>query len=152
MTETDWSRFNVNHGVRVRLTTDGLDVLFRDHPREYEKAVTNGGLWETQMWFFMQVFGGHINMGRSSLVPFETEIEVERTPSRLPLTQRQAEVLGYIRQTIAEHNYAPSFSEIAARFGFASQATVHEHLDNLERKGWITRRFNEARAITLVAA
>lgn len=68
----------------------------------------------------------------------------------MPLTRRQHEILEYLRQHIADHGYAPSFEEISDRFQFRSLATVHEHLTNLERKGYIHRTHNESRAIEIV--
>lgn len=65
-----------------------------------------------------------------------------------PLTATQREVYEFLWQYRADHGLAPSFEEIATRFGYSSLATVHEHLSNLERKFWIARRFNDARAIT----
>lgn len=69
----------------------------------------------------------------------------------MPLTKRQKEILDYIDGFIADQGYAPSFEEIAAHFGYASLATVHEHLSNLERKGYIRKSYNESRSIELVA-
>ncbi len=68
----------------------------------------------------------------------------------MPVTRRQREILDYLGDYIATHAYAPSFEEIAGRFGFRSLATVHEHLTNLERKGYIHRAPNESRAIEMV--
>ena len=68
----------------------------------------------------------------------------------MPLTKRQKEILDHIEGFIADHGYAPSFEEIAAAFGYASLATVHEHLSNLERKGYIRKAYNESRSIELV--
>jgi repressor LexA len=68
----------------------------------------------------------------------------------MPLTRRQSEILSYLQTHIQEHGYAPSFEEIAERFGFQSLATVHEHLTNLERKGYIRRSYNESRAIEVM--
>jgi len=68
----------------------------------------------------------------------------------VPLTRRQHEILDYLRAHIADRGYAPSFEEIAERFQFQSLATVHEHLTNLERKGYIRRAHNESRAIEIV--
>ena len=68
----------------------------------------------------------------------------------MPLTRRQSEILSYLQTHIREHGYAPSFEEIAERFGFQSLATVHEHLTNLERKGYIRRSYNESRAIEVM--
>jgi len=68
----------------------------------------------------------------------------------MTLTKRQNEILAYLRGHIAEHGYAPSFEEIAEQFTFASLATVHEHLTNLERKGYIRRQYNESRSIEVL--
>ena len=68
----------------------------------------------------------------------------------MPLTRRQREILDYLSDYIADRGYAPSFEEIAGKFDFGSLATVHEHLTNLERKGYIRRTPNESRAIEIV--
>ena len=68
----------------------------------------------------------------------------------MPLTKRQREILDYLASHIADHGYAPSFEEIAEAMGFASLATVHEHLTNLERKGAIRRSYNESRGIEVL--
>lgn len=68
----------------------------------------------------------------------------------MPLTKRQKEILDHIDGFIAERGYAPSFEEIAHHFGYSSLATVHEHLSNLERKGYIRKSYNESRSIELV--
>lgn len=70
----------------------------------------------------------------------------------MPLTKRQKEILDYIRGFIDDYGYAPSFEEIAEAFGYSSLATVHEHLSNLERKGYIRKSYNESRSIEMVAA
>jgi repressor LexA len=67
----------------------------------------------------------------------------------MPLTKRQKEILDYVGAYIQERGYAPSFEEIARHFGYASLATVHEHLSNLERKGYIRKAYNESRSVEL---
>ena len=69
----------------------------------------------------------------------------------MPLTKRQREILDYLAGYINEHGYAPSFEEIAEAMGYASLATVHEHLSNLERKGVIRRSYNESRGIEVTS-
>jgi repressor LexA len=69
----------------------------------------------------------------------------------MPLTKRQKEILDYIETFIGDQGYAPSFEEIAESFGYSSLATVHEHLSNLERKGYIRKSYNESRSIELVS-
>jgi repressor LexA len=68
----------------------------------------------------------------------------------MPLTKRQREILNYLGSYSEQHGYAPSFEEIADSFGYSSLATVHEHLSNLERKGYIKRSYNESRAIEIL--
>jgi repressor LexA len=68
----------------------------------------------------------------------------------MALTKRQREILNYLGSYAEENGYAPSFEEIARQFNYNSLATVHEHLSNLERKGYIKRAFNESRAIEIL--
>jgi len=68
----------------------------------------------------------------------------------MPLTKRQRQILDYLTSYSSEHGYAPSFEEIAGHFNYNSLATVHEHLSNLERKGYIKRSYNESRAIEIL--
>jgi repressor LexA len=68
----------------------------------------------------------------------------------MPVTRRQREILDFIAGHLDAKGYAPSFEEIARQFGFQSLATVHEHLTNLERKGYIRRAHNESRAIEII--
>jgi len=68
----------------------------------------------------------------------------------MPLTKRQKEILTYLEGHIRDQGYAPSFEEIAEHFSFQSLATVHEHLTNLERKGYIRRSYNESRSIEVL--
>lgn len=68
----------------------------------------------------------------------------------MTLTKRQREILTYLSGFTEENGYAPSFEEIARQFNYNSLATVHEHLTNLERKGYIRRSYNESRAIQIL--
>jgi repressor LexA len=68
----------------------------------------------------------------------------------MSLTKRQHEILSFLSSYSDERGYAPSFEEIAERFNYTSLATVHEHLSNLERKGYIKRGYNESRAIEIL--
>jgi repressor LexA len=68
----------------------------------------------------------------------------------MPLTKVQRRILDFLQSYGAEHGYAPSFEEIASAFNYNSLATVHEHLSNLDRKGYIRKSFNESRAIEIL--
>jgi repressor LexA len=65
------------------------------------------------------------------------------------LTKRQKEILNFIQQFIESHDYAPSYREIAEHFQLGSVATVADHLENLEGKGFLTKSLNEARSLQL---
>ena len=68
----------------------------------------------------------------------------------MSLTKRQREILTFLSEYSEQHGYAPSFEEIAEKFTYSSLATVHEHLSNLEKKGYIKREYNESRAIEVL--
>ena len=68
----------------------------------------------------------------------------------MSLTKRQREILSFLSEYNEANGYAPSFEEIASQFNYNSLATVHEHLSNLERKGYIKRAYNESRAIEIL--
>jgi repressor LexA len=67
-----------------------------------------------------------------------------------PLTKKQREILDFVEDFSAEHGYAPSFEEIATRFGYTSLATVHEHIENLRSKGHIRKSHNVSRSLEVV--
>src|SRR5260370_37576860 len=63
------------------------------------------------------------------------------------LTQRQQQVLGYIRQSIHDRGYPPTLREIGAYMGIRSTNGVNDHLRALERKGYLTREDMKSRAL-----
>jgi len=63
------------------------------------------------------------------------------------LTKRQKELLDYLAEYIEQNGYAPTLEEIGRNFALGSLATVHKHLQNLERKGHIRRLPNRSRAL-----
>ena len=67
------------------------------------------------------------------------------------LTERQQQVLEYIRQTVAERGYPPSVREIGEAVGLSSPSTVHSHLSALVSAGAIKRDPTKPRAIMIVA-
>ena len=66
------------------------------------------------------------------------------------LTQRQEEILQFISQYTQQHEYAPTYQEIADAFNLASKQGVVRHLVALERKGYITRGDTVARSIRII--
>ncbi|MBI2327450.1 transcriptional repressor LexA [Candidatus Curtissbacteria bacterium] len=64
--------------------------------------------------------------------------------------KRQRQILDFLNNYISEHDHAPTLVEIAKKLGVRSLATVHEHLQTLERKGLIRRASGLVRGIELV--
>jgi repressor LexA len=70
----------------------------------------------------------------------------------MSLTKRQRQILDYVESFIEAYGYSPSFEEIAEHFGYSSLATVHEHLSNLEQKGFLRKNYNKSRSLEVVRA
>jgi repressor LexA len=66
------------------------------------------------------------------------------------LTARQQEIWQYLAEYVDEHGYPPTVREIGDAVGLASPSTVHAHLANLERAGFLRRDPTKPRAIELV--
>ena len=64
------------------------------------------------------------------------------------LTLRQQEILEFIRSCIAE-KYPPTLHEIGLHFGFSEKAAV-DHVNAIEKKGYIQRVPHVPRSITIV--
>lgn len=63
------------------------------------------------------------------------------------LTKKQTDILAFIVGYVKERGYAPSYREVGGHFGIGSTATVHEHVKNLERKGYLSSDPDAARSI-----
>lgn len=68
------------------------------------------------------------------------------------LTARQQEILGLIRQHIANTGFPPTRAEIAAQLGFRSPNAAEEHLKALARKGVLELTSGASRGIRLKPA
>jgi repressor LexA len=66
------------------------------------------------------------------------------------LSERQARILEYIREVTRIRNYPPSVREIGEAVGLSSSSTVHNHLNQLERRGLIKRDPSKSRTVQLV--
>jgi repressor LexA len=66
------------------------------------------------------------------------------------LTERQRDILTFIREFQEQRGVAPTHREIRERFGFSSYGTVHKHLSLLESKGLIRRDWNQKRGVEIV--
>ena len=66
------------------------------------------------------------------------------------LTERQRDILAFIREFQQKRGVAPTHREICDHFGFSSYGTVYKHLSLLEKKGLIRRDWNQKRGVEVV--
>jgi repressor LexA len=66
------------------------------------------------------------------------------------LTERQRDILEFIRSFQKERGVAPTHREICDHFGFSSYGTVYKHLSLLQQKGLIRRDWNQKRGVEIV--
>lgn len=66
------------------------------------------------------------------------------------LTDRQRSVLDFLRDFLRENGYPPTIREIAGHFDLRSPRGVQDHLEALERKGYIRRARERSRGIELL--
>jgi repressor LexA len=66
------------------------------------------------------------------------------------LTGRQQEIWDFLVGYVDRHGYPPTVREIGESVGLASPSTVHAHLANLERAGYLKRDPTKPRALELL--
>jgi repressor LexA len=70
----------------------------------------------------------------------------------MALTKKQRQILDFVESFVGSNGYSPSYEEIADAFDYSSLATVHEHLTNLETKGFLRKNYNKSRSLEVVQA
>ncbi len=66
------------------------------------------------------------------------------------MTDRQEEILNFIRQFLEESGYPPTLREIGKKFGISSTFGVKRHLDALQKKGYLNIESNASRGISFM--
>lgn len=66
------------------------------------------------------------------------------------LTERQEQILRFIRDFVQQSGYPPTLREIAKEFNLSSTFGVKRHLDALEKKGYLIVESNASRGICLM--
>ncbi len=66
------------------------------------------------------------------------------------ITDKQQEILEYIKEEVLNHGYPPSVRDICEAVHLKSTSSVHAHLATLEKKGYIRRDPTKPRAIEIV--
>ncbi len=64
------------------------------------------------------------------------------------LTKRKKQILDYIKKQIKQHDYSPSLEELAKHFKLAI-STIHQHIDELKRDGYLDKLDNQPRTIQI---
>ena len=70
--------------------------------------------------------------------------------SKGKITEKQKEILGYIKETILKKGYPPSVREICEAVHLKSTSSVHSHLETLEENGYIRRDPTKPRTIEIL--
>ncbi len=66
------------------------------------------------------------------------------------LSQKQIEILLFIKSELQKKGYPPAVREICKGVGLKSTSTVHGHLERLEQKGYIRKDPTKPRAIEIL--
>ncbi len=66
------------------------------------------------------------------------------------ITEKQNNVLDFIKKYSAEHGYPPSIREIGKGLGLSSPATVHTHVRKLVNAGYLKVQNNKFRAMEIL--
>ena len=66
------------------------------------------------------------------------------------ITEKQKQILEYIRECLLQKGYPPSVREICEAVKLKSTSSVHSHLETLEKNGFIRRDPTKPRAIEIV--
>lgn len=66
------------------------------------------------------------------------------------ISQKQSEILEYIKEQILEKGYPPAVREICKAVNLKSTSSVHSHLETLEKNGYIRRDPTKPRAIEII--
>ncbi len=66
------------------------------------------------------------------------------------ITDKQKEILEYMKEQILEKGYPPAVREICKAVGLKSTSSVHAHLETLEKNGYIRKDPTKPRAIEIL--
>ena len=67
------------------------------------------------------------------------------------LTERQKEILEFVRRYSEERGVAPTHREVCERFGFSSYGTAYKHLKLLAEKGYLRRERHQRRGLEFLS-
>ncbi len=86
-------------------------------------------------------------MGRRKSLP----LDADGNYSEEMLSDRQREILQFVRDFINHRGYPPAVREIGTAVGLSSSASVHNHLHKLQEYGFLQRDAAKPRALELMS-
>ena len=66
------------------------------------------------------------------------------------LTQKQLDLLVFIKQSTLRNHITPSFDEMREALNLKSKSSIHRLINSLEERGYIRKLANKARAIEII--
>jgi repressor LexA len=77
------------------------------------------------------------------------DLQTEGVSMKIELTETQKNILDFLIDQIKGKGIPPTLADIAKYFGYKNRATVQQHLQAIEKKGYIRKNPNLARGIEL---
>ena len=68
----------------------------------------------------------------------------------LKITKKQKRLMDFLQDFQNNHDYSPSYREIAAGLGLRSVASVAEHINHLVQQGFLKRSTGASRSLEIV--
>ncbi len=65
-----------------------------------------------------------------------------------PITKKQKQVFDFINTYIAENGISPTIEEIRKKLKLKAVSTIHEHINSLKAKGYLSKSENSARSLS----
>ena len=90
----------------------------------------------------------YYNKNNSHSIGFQGKMEASVSQGKI--TEKQQEILNYIKDTILSKGYPPAVREICDAVHLRSTSSVHAHLESLEKNGYIRKDPTKPRTIEVV--
>ena len=79
----------------------------------------------------------------------KTVAQIDFYSNMKTLTKKQKHVFDFINIYIAENGISPTIEEVRKKLKLKAVSTVHEHINSLKEKGYLSKSENSARSLLL---